>query len=453
MITIKIAIVGIGTVGKGVLDILQANSFYLNNNSPFSLVALCSKSIDSKFLKENYFICRNSSFYNDYQLMLDSEKIDLIIELIGGTTSSYNIIDKSLSKGIHVITANKAVLEKYGLSIFEKAVKLNCLLGIEASVCGGIPIIKIIREALIVDKVKAVYGIINGTTNYILSKMMNDKIDFDDALRLAQEKGFAEQDPTLDINGYDVCHKASILAMLAFNTHVDTKNIYVEGIEHIKQVDLEMSNEMGYKLKFLSILKNTENGLDIRVHPTLVSKKEQIADVEDEYNALFLKSEFLTNSFYYGKGAGAFPTANSVVNDILFISKYVALTKKQFSEKNNNLNSDEFKNLLYETFLPIKIKKTYQKTIPIEEITSAFYVRILVEERKGILANITDIFSKYSISIASINQKETFLKNELNLVNIFILSYPIKEANMKNALKEIFKLEAIKQLPVFYRVL
>ncbi len=385
MKTLNIGLIGSGVVGQGVIDLLNKNGSLLAKRSgiDFNLRAVSSKNILSKkiALPKSVFITK------DFDQVINNKKIDVVVELIGGTTDAYTLIKKALEQGKHVVTANKAVLSKYGSKLFDLACKHQVELFFEAAIGGGIPIIKVLRESLAGNHINSFYCIINGTTNYILSQMMNKKESFSASLKKAQELGFAEADPTLDINGNDSAHKVGLLSLLAFNTNIDQKNIFFEGIENLDTIDIKAAKNFDYKIKLLGIAKDLgKNKLEVRVHPTFIPKDHELAGVEEEYNAVYIESDFLGSSLYYGRGAGAYPTASAVVSDL---NDLAHLMSRDY----------EFNPFRYKPFQKKKI-------VPITEINSKYYIRLLVKEAPGVLAKISSIFATHHISIESLVQKD-----------------------------------------------
>jgi homoserine dehydrogenase len=338
---------------------------------------------------------------------------------------------RALRNGKHVVTANKALLAEHGSEIFRTALESEVNLGYEASVGGGIPIIKTIREALVGNVIQRVLGILNGTSNFILTKMMREGIDFDSALHVAQELGFAEADPTLDISGGDAQHKIVILASLAFNTAIDIEKVYVEGVEHIEKRDMQYADELGFVLKLLAHAERSEEGVLVKVHPTLVPKDNPLAAISWEDNAVMVYSDFLGKSMYYGKGAGKRPTASAVVADIIDISQRITC-------------GAECDRYLYSF--------TQELTqLPFDRSRSRYYLRFFVLDRPGILSKISGILGDNNISIASVIQKET--EEEHQHVPLVMMTHDAREAHIIRAIEKIDRLPEVEGKSRIIRVI
>ena len=434
MKTLNIGLIGSGVVGQGVIDLLNRNSFLLTKRSgvDFKLRVISSRNI----LKKKINSPKSVLITDNYNEVIDDEEVDVVVELIGGTTDAYQLIKKALKQGKHVVTANKAVLSKYGDQLFKLACKHQVELFFESAIGGGIPIIKVLRESLAGNHIKNLYAIINGTTNYILSEMMNKKANFQESLKRAKELGFAESDPTLDINGSDSAHKMGLLSLLAFNSNVVQKDIFFEGIENLEIIDIEAAKNFGYKIKLLGIARDLgKNNLEVRVHPTLILRDHELAGVEEEYNAVYIESDFLGSSLYYGKGAGAYPTASAVVSDL---NDLAHLLSRDY----------EFNPYRYQPFQKKKI-------IPITQVNSKYYIRLLVREAPGVLAKITSIFATHQISIESLVQKNTAVdidKNNSKDVSILLITHQAMEERVRKSLKKINSLKDVRCQPIYLRI-
>ena len=424
---VKIAIVGLGTIGSGVIELLKNESDIIEKKSSINIEIKYLIDIDNEKLKK--INCPDAIKTNDYKQAITDKEVDIIVELTGGIDFPNKLIKEALENGKNVVTANKALLAEKGKDLFDLALEKNKNIGFEASVCGGIPIIRTIYDALTGDRIKGIFGIVNGTTNYILTKMYEENIGFSTALKEAQKLGFAEADPTLDISGYDAAHKICILAQIAFNTPIEFNKVYVDGIQGIDLIDIKNANEIGYIIKLLAIAKfDPDETVEVRVHPCLVSKKNLLAFVRDEYNAVFLETKYFGNSMYYGKGAGSFPTATAVISDIVEISKSI------FS----NQNTTKLKHI---TNYPLK---------EIGEILSRYYVRFLVPDKPGVLSKISGIFGENNISIASVIQKE---RSKETYVPLIMTTHLAKEKDIINALNTIEKLDFSKKRAVMIRII
>lgn len=425
---VNVAVVGFGVVGSGVVDLLQRNRDLINSRAEINLNL---KYVVDKDLKRDRGVkILYAEFTDDVKKVLEDPEVDIIVELIGGTTFAFELIKTALEKGKHVVTANKALLAEKGIELFKLAQEKSLYIGFEASVAGGIPIIRTIGEALIGDRIIGICGIVNGTTNFILTKMLEEDMDFESALKLAQKLGFAEADPTLDIDGHDAAHKTAILATLAFSTPVTYYDVYVEGIRGMDLRDIYYARSLGYIPKLLSIIKKDDNGeIEVRVHPTFIPEKSQLASVREEYNAVLVHSEFLGISMYYGKGAGSRPTATAVVSDIVDIAKMVTLGYKTYNHT-------------------VKLERN-AKIKPMDETINRYYIRFMTEDKPGILSKISGVLGDLDISIASVIQKET----KAEVVPVVMTTHEAKEKKIKSAMEKIEKMPFIKEKPVVYRIL
>jgi len=415
--SVKVGVIGFGTVGGGVVDILQQNRELIKNRTGVNieLKSVVSKSFSNVGVEILY--AKKLSDYND---VINDEEIDIVVELVGGIDVPFDIISKAVSKKKSVVTANKALLAERGHILFRMAEENGVTIGFEASVAGGIPIIRSIADAMVGDKVSEILGILNGTTNFILTKMFEENIEFEEALKEAQRLGFAEADPSLDIDGIDTAHKITILSQLAFNTFVDFNSVHIEGIRNISLMDIKYAYEMGFVLKLLGIAKLDDDGkVEIRVHPALISKDNQLASVKNEYNGVLVKSKNLGITMYYGKGAGRYPTAVSVVSDIVEIAK--------------NLDN------------PRRVNKishfTEREVKPMGDILSKYYLRFLVIDKPGVLSIISKILGDNNISIASVIQKEVMPHEFVPLV---MVTHHAKEKDLMKAVAEINSLNVVK---------
>jgi len=427
MRNINVGIIGFGTVGSGVVEALNKKRAYLKRRlgANINIVKICDKDLRKKrFVKvDKRLLTKN---VND---ILNNPKIDIVVELIGGIRPAHEIISKALDNKKHVVTANKALLAKEKKSLFEKAMRNNVQLRFEASVAGGVPIIKALREGLVANRVNSIYGIINGTCNYILSGMTNCGIDFDSALKDAQKKGYAEKLPEMDISGLDSAHKLAILASLSFGIDVKLSDIHVEGISDITEADIKYAAEWGYLVKLLAIAKVTPKGLEVRVHPTLVPKKHPLASVDKNFNAIFLNTDMLGDSLFYGKGAGSIPTASAIISDIVDISRDII-----------GGYSSCVPSIVYDD----KVKQVKKK----DDFSASYYVRFSAIDKPGVLAKISKILSEFKISIAFVSQEA---RREERIVPIVMMTHLAKERDFSQALKAIDRLSFIRRKSVIIR--
>jgi homoserine dehydrogenase len=369
---------------------------------------------------------------DDLNVLLNDDSIEIGLELVGGTTIAKDIQIQMLKAGKHVVTANKALLAEHGKTLYQAALTADRCIGFEASCCGGIPIVAALRTGLAANRINGLYGIFNGTCNYILTNMTLSGADFSDALREAQDRGFAEADPTLDINGMDTAHKLAILGGLAFNCRIDMADIYVEGIDNINIVDIRSALEMGYLLKLLAIGEKDDDGqISLRVHPSLISEHSPLAQVEGPFNAVSVFGNAVGNTMFYGRGAGMMPTASAVVADIIEI----ALGTGQYLF--------EIMPMVTETKRTVSIKS-------IDEIDSRFYIRIMARDEPGVFAVFAQVLGKHGISISGAIQHEWV--GPKNTVPVVITTHATRQKNMTAALKELEQLDINIQKPVCIRI-
>ncbi len=428
MRTVNIGIIGFGTVGSGVVEVLSRRGPALREKSGLDIriKRICDKDLRAKRSVK----IKRSLLTKNVNAVLEDPDIDIIVELIGGIHPAKEIILKAFSEGKDVITANKALLCEEGKAIFEAAERMGRLIAFEASVGASIPIIKALKENMVSNKISAIYGIVNGTSNYILWKMAKQNCTFKEALGDAQAKGFAERNPKLDIDGTDSAHKLALLALLGFGKNVTLKDIYVEGITKIQAGDIEYAKKLGYAIKLLAIAKTSEGELELRVHPTLLHEDHPLSNVRDIYNAIYVKSDLSGESLFYGKGAGKLPTASAVVADIIDIAK-----------KSEGLDAAGE--------MQFKFKAGIKRVKSIEKIKSRYYIRFSAIDRPGVLASIAGILAKYKISIASVTQ---VTRHRLMVVPIVMMTHWAEEKQMKKALRAIDRLSSIKAKSVAIRV-
>ena len=420
---IKIGIAGLGTVGSGVINLINKNRNEIKERTGCELIIQCI-SASNKNKKRSCDI-KNINFYSDPIDMLNKESIDIFIELIGGENIAKDLVVKALEKKVHVVTANKALIALHGSEVSKLSLKNEREILYEASVAGAVPIVKVIRESLSANDIEWIAGIINGTTNYILTEMLISEKSFDAVLQEAKDLGYAESDPSFDIGGIDAAHKLTILASICFGIPLSFHSIYVEGIEEIELEDLKNARELGYMVKHLAIARKKDSGIELRVHPCLVPKTRLLANVNGVKNAVVINSDAAGSTLYYGAGAGSLATASAVVSDIIDISR--SLVQKI----NYTIPFLGYKNIIS--------KKNISK---ISDIETRYYLRIKVTNKPGVLADITKIFGKKSISIESILQKED-VEKDVN-VPIVLVTHKVVEKNIDEALNEIEKLEVVK---------
>jgi homoserine dehydrogenase len=433
MRNINIGIIGYGTVGHGVIHILRENCNIIKQNSNVDVVVygIADRRIKEKVddnIKSVPILTENP-----YEL-IDNSNIDIIVELIGGNDVAKDLIIGAIKKGKHVVTANKLLLATYGNEVFSLADKCNVLIGFEGSVAGGIPIIRVLKEDMCVNDIKEIYAILNGTCNYILTQMELQNKEFDNILLDAQKAGYAESDPTFDIEGIDSAHKLGIIASIAFNTLINIKQIHVEGISKVKHIDIELADELNGKIKLLAIAKRTEKGIEVRVHPTLIPKRYFLADVMDVYNAVYIRTSKVDRTMHYGRGAGSLPTGSAVVADILSIAKDIAFCDR---ERVPIIGYDN--RYLEETNI-----------CDISEIISTFYLRFTVEDKPSVLSKITGILGDNNISIVSAIQRGEWLKN--GVIPLVLITHETEGANIKKSMEVIDNLSFVRDKTFVMRV-
>jgi len=437
---INVGIIGFGTVGTGTVRILLENKDVLKERLGFEINL--RKIAVRDIVRDRGIKVPEGVLTTDVDAVLNDPHIDIVVEVIGGIRPAKDFILKAINNGKHVVTANKALLATDGNEIFTAAQEAGIEIGFEASVAGGIPIIKVIREGLVANRIKAVYGIINGTSNYILTKMTDENVEFSVALKEAQDLGYAEADPTLDIEGIDSAHKLAILAYLSYGIPILYKNIYTEGISKISSQDIDFASELGYKVKLLAIAKATppfppyqggENGgveVELRVHPTMIPKDYLISKVDGPFNAVYVEGDATGSTLYYGRGAGAMPTGSAVVSDIVDIARDI---KK---------NATGRIPVMVKTIRDVRIKK-------IDDVISMYYFRFSALDKPGVLSKISGILGNYNISIASMIQKGRRVGEAVPLV---VLTHEAKEKDVRQAIEEIDHLPVVMDKTVFIRV-
>jgi len=417
---VKVGIIGFGTVGTGVVTCLMENGALIKSRTNIDLILHKIADID---------IERNRGINIDRSLLTKDanaliNEVDIVVELVGGTTFAKDIVLKALSAGKSVVTANKALLANHGNEIFAAAEKYHADIYYEASVAGGIPIIKTIREGLAANNFDKIYGILNGTCNYILTQMSYNNHSFEDALKKAQDLGYAESDPSLDIDGYDTAHKAAILASLAFGDWINLSSVYVEGIRNISLDDIVYAKELGYSIKLLGIAKKVGNDIQVRVHPAMIPNGATMASINDVYNGIYIEGKPIGGTLFYGRGAGMAATSSAVVADIIDVAR--------------NLNSSS--SLRLPAFTS---QKHYDKFTQMADILSRYYIKINVTDEPGVIAKISTILGEENISISSMLQKE--VSEIFKPVPIVIVTHSTFEKNMISALSRIQKLSIVHE--------
>ena len=425
---INIGLIGFGNIGCGVVKILQQRKTLLSQKTGIELVIkkICDRDLTSKrdVAVDKSLLTRN------VDEILNDPQIDIVVELVGGIHPAKEFIIAALKKGKHVVTANKALLAEHGNEIFAEATQRGKSIYFEASVGAGIPIIKSIKEGLVANKFNCIFGIVNGTSNYVLSQMSKEGCTFSNALKSAQAKGFAEKDPTLDISGIDSAHKLVLLTYLTFGKLVPSKDIFIEGISQISSADIAYAKDLGYSIKLLAIAKKEVDELEVRVHPTLLPQEHLLASVDGVFNAIYASSDLAGDLMFYGPGAGQLAAASAVVSDVVDLAQ--------------GIMAGLFRSTL--NIIPDNSVKGLRK---ISEFENKYYIRIMAVDKPGVLAKVAGILSKFGISIASVTQKER-LKSQF--VPVVMVTHEVKEKNLRGALKMIDKLTEIKEKSVAIRI-
>ena len=425
---INIGLIGFGNIGCGVVKILQLRKSLLSRKIGIEIVIkkICDKDLTTK---RDVSVDKGLLTHDAYEIINDPQ-IDIVVELMGGINPAKEFILAALKKGKHVVTANKALLAEHGNELFREASERGKNIYFEASVGAGIPIIKSIKEGLIANKFSCIFGIVNGTSNYVLMQMSKEHCSFANAIQAAKTKGFAEKDPTLDIEGIDSAHKLVLLTYLAFGRIVSVKDIFIEGISQISAADITYAKELGYEIKLLAIAKKELDELEVRVHPTLLPTEHLLSSVDGVFNAIYVSSDLAGDLMFYGPGAGQLPAASAVVSDIIDLTQDIKTGL--FKPVLNSIEDNSIKGLR-----------------KIDEIENKYYIRIMAVDKPGVLAKISGILAKFGISIASVTQKER-LKSQV--VPVVMVTHEVKEKNLRSALKMIDKLSDIKEKSVAIRI-
>ena len=421
MKTIRIGLLGLGTVGAGVVKVCDTHREELVEKigAAVEIAAIVDK--DMAAPREGLDLAA-LPISSDPETILGDPSIDIAVELIGGLEPARTFVLRALAAGKHVVTANKALLATHGEELYAEARKSGRMLAFEAAVAGGIPIIRAVKDGLAANRITSLQGIVNGTANYILTKMTDEGLEFGSVLKEAQEKGYAEADPTYDIEGIDSAHKLQVLAMLAFRTSVKLGDIYVEGITQITPLDIALAREMGYRIKLLAVAKSTDGALELRVHPTMISEASPMSAVSGVFNAVFVGGDVVGDLMFYGRGAGQLPTASSVWADIVEIAR-------RHSSGQNATAQD----------LPILGGKPLRPK-PMADIQSSYYLRVSALDQPAVLAQVAGILGRHEISIASVIQKT---HQRAGVVPVVMMTHEAQEGNVRTALAEIDALPVI----------
>jgi homoserine dehydrogenase len=421
---IQVGLLGIGTVGGGVFTVLERNQEEIKRRAGRGIQIHTVADLDTKRAEE--LVKGRAKVVNDAKLVVNNPEIDVVVELIGGYGIAKELVLAAINQGKHVVTANKALLAVHGNEIFAAAQAKGVTVNFEAAVAGGIPIIKALREGLTANRIEWIAGIINGTTNFILSEMRDKGLDFDVVLKEAQRLGYAEADPTFDIEGIDAAHKVTIMSAIAFGIPMQFDKAYVEGITKLSAVDIKYAEQLGYRIKLLGITKKTDDGIELRVHPTLIPTKRLIANVEGAMNAVQVMGDAIGTTLYYGKGAGAEPTASAVIADL------VDVTRLQTADPDHRVP--------HLAFQPGSVVNT--TVLPMGEITTSYYLRLRVADVTGVLADITRILADNGISIDAMLQREA--DDGENQTDLIMLTHETKEKRILTAIEKIETLKTVE---------
>jgi homoserine dehydrogenase len=436
METVRIGLAGFGNVGGAVYRHLRQESELLA--SRFNIrIQIDGIAVRHPRLKRRHGITLpRSLLFQNFNELVQSPKIDIIVELMGGSTHARNLILSSLDKGKPVVTANKAVLALKGPELFSQSRKVGVPIFFEASVAGGIPIIEALREGLGVNRFRLIYGIVNGTCNYILSQMSQKGASFDEALRQAQSLGYAEADPSFDIDGFDAAHKATVLASLASGGCVDFKKVFVEGIRQVTAIDIQFAHQLGYEIKLLAIIREIDsNHLEVRVHPTLIPKGNRLASIYGATNSIMVRGHVVGDVEFSGPGAGGNPTASAVIGDIVQAALFLTRRNSRTLNHSNPIT-------------PV-IRAKGPHIVPMDHVVSRYYLRLSVTDQPGVMAQISSILGKLRIGISSIVQPEGHQGKSVPLI---FMIHDAKSGVMNLALRKIQKLSCIKARSVLFRV-
>ena len=426
---IKLGLIGFGTVGAAVVKILQTNASLIEQRLGGKM--RLHKVADVDLERDRGVEVPQEVLTADANAVLDDPEIAVVMELIGGIEPARAFILKAMKAGKHVVTANKALLAQHGAEIFAAAQEYGVRIGFEASVGGGIPIIRSLREGLVANRIISLFGILNGTSNYILTRMTQEKKGFREVLKDAQRLGYAEADPTLDVEGIDTAHKLAILAALAFGIRVDLNDIFVEGISAVTPLDIQYSSEFGYRIKLLAIGKGDGEKVELRVHPTMLPVHHLLSTVEGVYNAIYIAGDAVGPTMFYGQGAGGLPTGSAVVSDLV------------------DLCGDIIKGIKGRgPHLPL-VASSQGAVKAIDEVVTPYYLRFTALDRPGVLSTISGVLGKHEISIASVIQKGRMVKEAVPIV---MMTHEAKGSDIQRALSEINKLDIIRAKTTLIRV-
>ncbi len=420
---IQVGLLGIGTVGSGVFTVLARNQEEIKRRAGRGIRIHTVADLNTQRAQE--LVKGQAEVVDDARKVIQNPEIDIVVELIGGYGIAKDLVLEAIAAGKHVVTANKALIAVHGNEIFKAAHAKGVMVAFEAAVAGGIPIIKALREGLSANRIEWIAGIINGTTNFILSEMRDKGLDFNTVLKEAQRLGYAEADPTFDIEGIDAAHKATIMSAIAFGVPMQFAKAHVEGITKLSAIDIKYAEQLGYRIKLLGITKKVPSGIELRVHPTLIPTKRLLANVEGAMNAVQVHGDAVGTTLYYGKGAGSEPTASAVIADL------VDVTRLQTADPENRVP--------HLAFQPDALQNT--PILPMAEVTTSYYLRFAVADQAGVLAEITRILAAHGVSIDALLQKEA-AEGE-SQTDLVILTHETKEKNMMAAITEMQALKTV----------
>ncbi|MYZ53517.1 homoserine dehydrogenase [Malikia spinosa] len=424
---IQVGLLGIGTVGSGTFNVLKRNQEEITRRAGRSIQITMVADLDVE--RARAAVGEGVQVVNDARAVIANPEIDIVVELIGGYGIAKALVLEAIAAGKHVVTANKALLAVHGTEIFAAAQAKGVMVAFEAAVAGGIPIIKALREGLTANRIQWVAGIINGTTNFILSEMRDKGLDFEVVLKEAQRLGYAEADPTFDIEGVDAAHKATIMSAIAYGIPVQFDKAYVEGITKLGAADIKYAEQLGYRIKLLGITKRVEGGVELRVHPTLVPAKRLIANVEGAMNAVVVQGDAVGTTLYYGKGAGSEPTASAVIADLVDITRLHT--------------ADPLNRVPHLAFQPSELSDL--PVLPMSEVVTSYYLRLRVADKAGVLAQVTGILAGLGISIDAVLQREAdeVAGEGAAQTDLIILTHDTREGTMNDALAQMQALPTV----------
>jgi homoserine dehydrogenase len=424
---IQVGLMGMGTVGSGTFNVLQRNQSEIKRRAGRGIEITMVADLD--VAKAQALAGAHVKVVNDARQVIANPEIDIVVELIGGYGIAKSLVLEAIAAGKHVVTANKALLAVHGTEIFAAAHAKGVMVAFEAAVAGGIPIIKALREGLTANSIQWVAGIINGTTNFILSEMRDKGLDFEVVLKEAQRLGYAEADPTFDIEGVDAAHKATLMSALAFGIPVQFDKAYVEGITKLGAADIKYAEQLGYRIKLLGITKRTPTGIELRVHPSLVPTQRLIANVEGAMNAVMVQGDAVGTTLYYGKGAGSEPTASAVIADLVDITRLHT--------------ADPLNRVPHLAFQPDAMSA--EKILPIEDVVTSYYLRLRVADEAGVLAKLTGLLAEANISIDAVLQREADQVSQAgeNQTDVIILTHETREGKMNQVLAQMQALPTV----------